>query len=73
MKPILSDKEIKDWAQKESQEHFKNYFKKGNGTEMTSEEKTGEILTNYLIEWSTYKYGLIKGAQAYRDNLIKTK
>ena len=66
----MNDKEIEKWAQKETDEHFKNYWLNEDGTTMSVEKRTGEMLASYLIEMSTYRFGLIKGAQAYRDNLI---
>lgn len=61
---------IEKWAQKETDDHFKNYWNNEDGTIIPPDNRTGEMLASYLIEMSTYKFGLIKGAQSYRDNLI---
>lgn len=70
---MLTDTVIENWAQKETDDHFKNYWKNPDGTEIPPAERTGEMLADFLIELSTYRYGLIIGAKAYRDNVIIVK
>lgn len=66
----ISNEQIEEWAQKETKEHFKKYWQNEDGTKIPSADITSAALANYLVEMSTYQFGLIKGAISYRDNLI---
>ena len=66
----MTDQQIEEWAHKEADKHFENYWQNEDGTILPPENRTAEMLTNFILEMLTYKFGLIKGAKSYRDNLI---
>lgn len=69
----LSLQEVKELlgiadVEKKVSEHFKNYWTKEDGTEMSRDEITADMMTNMLMETSAYNAGY---NQALEDNKHK--
>jgi hypothetical protein len=61
VKELLGELDV----EKKVSEHFKNYWTKEDGTEMSSDEITADMMTNMLMETSAYNAGY---NQALEDN-----
>lgn len=59
----MNDSQIESWAQKETDKHFEHYWEHIDGT-IIPLDKNGEMLADYLIEFTTYRCGLIAGAKS---------
>ncbi len=52
---------------KKVSEHFKNYWKKEDGTEMSRDEITADMMTNMLMETSAYNAGYNQALEDKKD------